>query len=200
MRQHHIGSPIAGQGGWTLVEVMWVVFLSLLVFGAVLYASVSALRATAENVGQVYANDAVTRTLERLTREIRQATYISTPGSGGATLTLDEYVTGSGATTGTLHKVTWDCSGSSGGHNYCTRQDVTAGGQPVIQITNLTSLSVFSAGSLPSGSPATYVPITVTLKQAISGSNPNVLSETITPRDCQYFGTGYSQSCDNTQT
>jgi hypothetical protein len=90
-----------------------VVFLSLLVFGAVLYASVSALRATTNNVGQVYANDAVTRTLERMTREIRQATYISAPGGGGSTLTLDEYVVDAGGGTGTLHKVTWDCSGSS---------------------------------------------------------------------------------------
>ncbi len=175
--------------GFTLVELMWVMALSLVIFGAVLFALMTAFRQTTDNVDQVSANDAITRTLERVTREIRDATYVSAPSSDGTKITLHEYVPSTGSSPATLDTIKWDCSGQdSNGHYLCTRQDVTAG-TTAKEISGLTVADVFRPVAPLSGS---YAPVTIWLQQAIPGSDDLVLTEEVTPRNCLY-GT----PCDN---
>ncbi len=183
-----------------MVELLVVMVLGLVIFGAILTTLAAALNQTTRSTNRVIANDAVTRTMERVTREIRSATKLFTPSGGGAVLTLHEYVTSSSGTVSS-HTITWDCSASDGSGFYCTRQDVTAGTSAVKEISRLTSSAVFTPGSLPTdpstgASAGLSVPITVTLSQSVVSSSNLVLSETVTPRDCQYAGTGYGQSCD----
>ena len=185
------------EAGFTLVELLWVMALSLVVFGGVLSVLVASLHQTADNVGQVSANDAVTRTLERVTREIRQATQVGAPSNDGTTITLREYVTSTGSPPATVHTIRWNCSGTEAdGRHVCTRQDITTGTPAFTEITGLTTGNVFSSGVLPSGSPSTYAPVVVSLSQAIPGSTNLSLSEEVTPRNCQYAGSGYA--CDET--
>ena len=179
--------------GFTLIELVWVMVLSLVVFGAVMSVLIASLHQTTENLGHVSANDAVTRTLERVSREIREATQVSGPSSDGSTITLHEYVASAGAPPATLHTVSWDCSGKdSSGHYFCTRQDVTARSNAVSEISGLTVADVFRPEALPSGSPGSYAPIEVWLQQAIPGSSDLVLAEEVTPRNCLY-----GSPCDN---
>ncbi len=181
--------------GFTMIELVWVMVLSLVVFGAVMSVLIASLHQTTENLGHVSANDAVTRTLERVTREIREATQVSGPSGDGSTITLHEYVANAGAPPATLHTVTWNCSAAdTQGHHFCTRQDVTAGTGAVTQITGLTTGDVFRPQALPTGSSAAYAPVVVWLAQAIPGAPDVQLNEEVTPRNCQNEAIG---ACDN---
>jgi Tfp pilus assembly protein PilW len=182
--------------GLTLVELLWTMVLSLGLLGATMLVLITSLDQENRTSNRVSANDNVTVALERLTREIRQATYLATPTGGGSTLVLHEYVN---STSSTPDTIVWNCGNQSGGEYYCTRTD--GAGAPVTEVTNLTSSNVFSQGSLPldsstSATAATYPPLTVTLSQAIPSSTNLTLSEVVTPRNCQYKGDGYNQSCD----
>ena len=188
---------LVAEAGFTLVEMLWVMALSLMVLGAAMLVLTAALNDTNTAHNRVGANDQVTRTLERITREIRQATYVGAPSNGGSTLVLHVYVNSSSSTPDTI---TWNCGNVSAGRYYCTRTD--GAGTPTTEITGLTSSNVFTQGSLPldtstSANDAKYTPITVTLSQAVSGAANHVLSELVTARNCQYANSPYNQSCDS---
>ena len=188
---------LSSEQGFTLVEMLVSMVASLAIFGAILALMIVSLDATAANTSQVAGNDAVTRALERVSRELRQATQVSSISSGGSAITLHEYVTSTGSPPAAIHSVTWDCSQQDSSGYYCTRQDTTGGGGKVTEITGLTSANVFSSGTL-ANSASSYAPVSVTFSQAVSGSsNPLVLTEEITPRDCQYAGSGYGLPCDH---
>jgi prepilin-type N-terminal cleavage/methylation domain-containing protein len=196
MSRNRLGLRLAraarANNGFTLIELMWVMVLSLVVFGAVMSVLIASLHQTTENLGHVSANDAVTRTLERVTRKLREATYVSVPSSDGTKITLHEYVSSTGSQPATLHTINWDCSGQdSSGHHSCTRQDLTAG-TTATEITDLVVANVFRPGTLPSGSTGRYAPIQAWLEQSILGSSDLTLSEQVTPRNCLY-----GSLCDN---
>jgi len=170
--------------------------LSLGLLGATMLVLTTSLDQENRTSNRVTANDSVTVALERITREIRQATYVAAPTGGGSTLVLHEYVN---STSSTPDTIAWNCGNPSGAQYYCTRTD--GAGAPVTEVTNLTTSNVFSQGSLPvdssnSSTAAIYAPITVTLSQAIPSSTNLLLSEVVIPRNCQYKNDGYNQSCD----
>jgi type II secretory pathway pseudopilin PulG len=179
-----------------MIEGLIAIVVAMVVIAAASDFVVVSLRSTNNNANRVSGNDAVTRVLERVTRELRQATDVIGPTASGAKLTLHEYYSSTGSPPASLHSVTWDCANlDSAGHYYCTRTDNTAGTAAVTELTGLSSNNVFQSGSLPSGSPASYEPISVTFSETVTGwSNPLVLTEMVTPRDCQYAG--YNQACD----
>jgi Tfp pilus assembly protein PilW len=180
-----------------MVELVVTMALALVLFGAIVDVMVASLRSTNSNANRVGGNDALTRTMERLTRELRGATSVTV--TSATTLTLHAYVTATGSPPATSHTITWDCSHTdASGLYYCSRQDVTAGTAAATELSGLTTGNVFQQVALPSGSPATYAPVGVTLSEKVSGyTNPLVLNELITPRACQYQGAGYGLGCDN---
>jgi Tfp pilus assembly protein PilW len=132
--------PTSGEAGFTLIEVLWAMGLSIIVIGVPLAWIVSSL--TQQDV--VASRSAAARQagvgLERLTRDLRQVvpntiTRFTWSGSAASiSMTLPQPGTQGGST----QSVNWSCSFGNAGT--CTRQ-VGAGGPSVPLITNVESLT-----------------------------------------------------------
>jgi prepilin-type N-terminal cleavage/methylation domain-containing protein len=146
-----------GEDGFTLIEVMIVSALFLLVMGIVFSMLVSAQRSEAFENGRGQALDDMTVTMDRLTKDLRQATsVIGTPtASHIEMMTYDN---------GALQDVVYDASGTT-----LTR---TEAGLRSIQQKGLANTAVFD-----------YVPSTTTpqdVQIALIVAPPNLPSTTVT--------------------
>jgi type II secretory pathway pseudopilin PulG len=168
------------EAGMTLVELMVTALVSLVVLSAVLGLLVTSLHVQKNSSSRVVATQMGADMLQRITREIRQASsatiYTSTAEttqpttcsiSGvtvcGGVLDLQTPVPSSGGTSTTMH-VVYDCTSGT-----CTRSQGPVGGtlgtaQPVIDqhitISNVNSVFGASTSSGPSF-------VSVTLDQAL---------------------------------
>jgi len=200
-----------GEGGFTLLELLIAMTLSLVVFSAVVVGLVVFDRQTSQTTSKVTSLDSANIGILRIARDIRQAT-LSTSGGYGLTVNpngkalgvyLEERPGGTG--TAALHNVTYTCAADAGPsiYNTCTRTDTTCAtlpctpGVPAANVSstatligNLTSAQIFAATGATSAANGPMISaVKVTLAPAISGSAlPAVIQETLVPRNCQIGG------------
>jgi prepilin-type N-terminal cleavage/methylation domain-containing protein len=133
--------PLADDRGYTLIEMLIVMALSIIVVGVPMAFVVLSLNQ--QNVGSSRAaavqQEAVG--LGRLTRDLRQvvpnttSTFTWSPTAASASMTLP--VPGTGGASN--ESVVWSCSFASAGTGTCTRS--VNSGSPVLEVRNVDSLS-----------------------------------------------------------
>ena len=145
---------LAGEGGFTLVELLMASVLGLFVVGIATTVFVAAVRS---QPGLTARDDHISQartTVERLVRELRQGRTVYT--STASQLTFLTYVPNSscGAASSGFCRVTYNCA-VSGSTATCTRTeanpDGSSGTSPYTVATGLGSANVFSYLSGSSG-------------------------------------------------
>lgn len=168
----------------SLIELIVTMSMALVILAALLVLWSSAARNETVNAARYESIDDASRTLERMTREVREATAVTPTPS---VLTLSVWKRGLAATDASaLHQITYDCSraGSRAGTFACTRKDLMTGAEETV-VDALSSSSVFSAVA---GQPN----LEISLSMVVSNQdNPIVVSGGASPRNC----TGALSSC-----
>ncbi len=174
------------QDGWTLIELLVTMTVSLTILAAVLSVWSGAAANEQRNADRFHSLDTARTALERMTRDVREAVAVTGITDRAVTLKLwtrDH----AAATPSALHVVTYDC-GLAGGvsSSYrCVRTDTTAGTPGETVIDRLSSPSVFTATA---GAPDLGLRLSVLIAGA---TNPVVLHSGASPRNC----TGALSSC-----
>jgi prepilin-type N-terminal cleavage/methylation domain-containing protein len=170
--------------GFTLVELLVAMVLTLIVFSTTLDVISVAFRRQSESGQRAQATQLGSAILERMTREIRQASQATVENATGAAATpggrLDVLVPSSGGTSTTQH-VVYDCTSA----NQCTRAYGPVGGSlssptPIIgQVVN--GNTVFNGS--PGASNPTFIWLTLDESLGAPLSNPVELQSGVALRD-----------------
>lgn len=167
------------QGGFTLPELAVGTTVMLIIAVAVLTFIVVSARQYSGQEDRVTATDDARNALLRITGELRDA--------GGVTF-VDERTLQAEAreSDGSLHRVTYACSGSATDAGSCTRTDATTGEQELLveEVVNETNFSLVAGSDLVgtgSAGGAVLVRLELDLDEA---ENPIVLSSAVRPRNC----------------
>lgn len=165
----------------SLIELVVTMSMALTILAALLGLWSSAASDETVNAAR-YQNQSIddaSRSLERMTREVREA--ISVVPASTSVVNLRVWKRGlTAASTSVPHDITYDCSGAgSRPSTYaCRRTDVTAASGPALVIDGLASPSVFTTTA---GQPALKIELAVVVA---SQSHPIVLRSGASPRNC----------------
>jgi len=174
----------AQEDGFSLIEMIVTMSMSLVILAALLVLWSSTARNETVNAARYESIDDASRTLERMTREVREATTVSQTASK---VTLTVLKRGLAVTdVSAPHAIEYDCSGagSRAGTFACTRTDHTTGATAIV-LDALTTSSVFSNVA---GQPNLKISLSLVVSNQ---DNPIVVSGGASPRNC----TGALSSC-----
>jgi type II secretory pathway pseudopilin PulG len=167
------------EDGVSLIELVVTMSMALTILAALLGLWSSAASDETVNAARYQSIDDASRSLERMTREVREA--ISVVPASSSVVNLRVWKRGlTAASTSVPHDITYDCSGAgSRPSTYaCRRTDVTAASGPALVIDGLASRSVFTTMA---GQPALKIELSVVVA---SQSHPIVLRSGASPRNC----------------
>ena len=146
------------EDGYTLVELLVASTMGLVVVGAAVILFVGAVRSEPRTSSKVAAIEQGRITVERITRDVRQASSVPTYAPGQLaliTFVRQSTCNGGAAATSIQCRVTYTCSAGA-----CTRtvsqSNGTSPGTPVRVVTGLASSEPFA---YPSGGEPTYVEV-----------------------------------------
>lgn len=175
----------AGEGGQSLIEMIVTMSIALTILAALLMLWTSAASDETVNAARYESIDDASRSLERMTREVRESVTV-TPTSASV-LNLKLWKRGlAAADTSALHQVEYDCAraGAVAGTFQCQRTDLTTGATELV-LDGLSTSSVFSNAA---GAPNLQIRLSL---RVTSQNNPIVVSGGASPRNC----TGALTSC-----
>ena len=162
---------LSDQSGVSLPEVLVVILIGVIVFGIP-----GMLWLSQRNNEETVANRAVATQesevlLERMTREMRQATTATVLNSQVVDLVVP--IVPAPASGNTLQRVRYDCSQNQ----QCTRDTGTVGGgltgSPKIVITGVTNTNIFSATTTPTGS-VNYIGVRLDKQLIVHGKTTSI--------------------------
>jgi prepilin-type N-terminal cleavage/methylation domain-containing protein len=161
----------ADESGFSLPELLVTIILGVIVFG-IPGALWLTDRNTQTNIqSRATATQDAETMLERMTREMRQATSATVLNSQVIDLVVP--IVPVPAAGNTLQRVRYDCSQNQS----CTRDTGTVGGgltgSPKTVMTNITNTDIFSATTTPSGT-VNYIGIKLDKKLVVHGSTTSV--------------------------
>jgi Tfp pilus assembly protein PilW len=170
------GRELLGEAaGFTLVEMLIATVLSMIVIGGAVMAFTASLRSQPRIDNQAHAIEQARTTMERMVRELRQGSSVSSASASQLSIVtyVDSTCTGTPTTTATQCQVTYACSTGA-----CTRRLAKPDGSSPIAATRvvsgLSSDSVFSYS--PSATAPTYVGVTLSFP-AQPGQNAITLTD-----------------------
>ena len=139
----------AGEAGFTLVELLVAISISLLVLGGIILLLTSVLRSQPENADRAAQIQDARVVLERTVRELRQGRAVAGAAGTSTVLTVDAYTrSGCDGEPPTAEavpcRVTYACI-ESGGSGSCTRR--AGSGPATTVVSGLASPHVFSYGA-----------------------------------------------------
>jgi len=174
------------QDGWTLVELLVTITVSLVILAGVLSLWTGAAANEEHNAQRFKTLDEARTALERMTRDVREAVAVTGVTSQVVTLKLWTRDL-AGATPSALHVVAYDCGvpGTIASTYRCVRTDTTASAPAETVIDRLTSPSVFTTTA---GKPNLELRLSALI---VGASNPIVLHSGASPRNC----TGALSAC-----
>jgi prepilin-type N-terminal cleavage/methylation domain-containing protein len=158
---------VAEEDGFTLIEFLVVMSMMLVLIAAIGPVLVSAGNQQSDQSTRISAIDGGRNTMDRVTRELRQACSISpTTGSTGVLTSTQLVGTTAGylstcadySPAGSLHTIRYDCTVVSvtPGPRKCVRTDVTAG-TSVLMIDGVTNTNPFTVSGASGGHPRTAI-------------------------------------------
>jgi Tfp pilus assembly protein PilW len=174
------------EDGVSLIELIVTMSMALTILATLLGLWSSAASDETVNAARYQSIDDASRSLERMTREVREATSVVLASS--SVLNLRVWKRGlTAASTSVSHDITYDCSdaGSRPGTYACRRTDVTAAGGPALVIDGLASPAVFTTTA---DEPELKIELSVVVARQ---THPIVLRSGASPRNC----TGALSSC-----
>jgi type II secretory pathway pseudopilin PulG len=174
------------EDGVSLIELIVTMSMALTILAALLGLWSSAASDETVNAARYQSIDDASRSLERMTREVREA--ISVVPASSSVVSLRVWKRGlTAASTSVPHDITYDCSGAgSRPSTYaCRRTDVTAAGGSALVIDGLASPAVFATTA---GEPELKIELSLVVA---SQANPIVVRGGASPRNC----TGALSSC-----
>jgi hypothetical protein len=157
-------------GGFTLIELVITCTLLLLVIGVILGALDQVMKTEAYTADRTDSLDAMRVTLNRMTREIRQASNVNEVTSTPSRIEFDTYISG-----GTRH-VTYDATGTD-----LTRQLGT--GTPSKVLGGLESTDLFTYVDAPPVPGAQWVRISLQVRPAHTPDTVLILDSEINLRN-----------------
>lgn len=163
----------------SLIELIVTMSMALTILAALLGLWSSAARDETVNAARYQSIDDASRSLERMTREVREATSV-VPASASV-VDLRVWKRGlAAASTSVPHDIRYDCSGagSSPSTYACRRTDLTAADGPALVIDDLASPSVFTSTA---DQPELKIELAVLVG---SQTHPIVLRSGASPRNC----------------
>ncbi|MDX6718603.1 MAG: hypothetical protein QOJ63_857 [Solirubrobacteraceae bacterium] len=163
----------------SLIELVVTMSMALTMLAALLGLWSSAASDETVNAARYQTIDDASRSLERMTREVREA--ISVVPASTSVVNLKVWKRGLTAASASLtHDISYDCSGAgSRPSTYaCRRNDTTAGSGPRLVIDGLASPAVFSNLA---GEPALKIALAVVVANQ---GRPIVLRSGASPRNC----------------
>jgi prepilin-type N-terminal cleavage/methylation domain-containing protein len=161
--------------GFTLVELLVATVLALVVIGGAVMAFTASIRSQPRIDSQAHAIEQARTTMERLVRELRQGSSVSSASASQLSVVtyVDSTCGGTATPAATQCRVTYSCSGGA-----CTRSlakpDGSSPTTPTQVVSGLSSNSVFSYS--PSAAAAAYVGVTLAIP-AQTGHNAITLSD-----------------------
>jgi prepilin-type N-terminal cleavage/methylation domain-containing protein len=165
--------------GFSLIELLVTMGVSLAILTAVLALWSGASANEQRNAERFDSVDAARNGLERMTRDVREATAVT--GISDRLVTLKLWTRDlAGATPSVLHTITYNCgAGGSVASTYrCLRTDTSAGSPAVTVVDQLTSPSVFTTVA---GQPNLQIRLSVLVADA---TFPVVMHSGASPRNC----------------
>lgn len=159
-----------GDGGFTLVELLITVGLLMLILGVIFASLEQVVTAEAYSSDRSASLDSMRLTLNRMTRELRQASSVDDTTSTASHLEFDTYVQG------TSQRVVYDASGTT-----LTRK-VGPGNAVPVQ-TGLASTSLFTYVSAPPVPGAQWVQIYLQVRPKRSPETILVLDSEVNLRN-----------------
>jgi prepilin-type N-terminal cleavage/methylation domain-containing protein len=172
--------------GFSLIELLVAMGVGLVILGGVLSLWSGAAANEGRNAERFDTVDATRNGLERMTRDVREATAVT--GVTDRLVTLKLWTRDlAGATPSALHTITYNCgvAGSVASSYRCVRTDTTAGTPAVTVVDRLTSPSVFTTVA---GQPNLQMKLSVLVSDA---TYPVVMHSGASPRNC----TGALSAC-----
>lgn len=170
----------------SLIELIVTMSMALTILAALLGLWSSAASDETVNAARYQSIDDASRSLDRMTREVREAITVVPASSSVVSLRLWRRGL-TAASTSVPHDITYDCSGAgSRASTYaCRRTDVTTASEPALVIDGLASPAVFTNTA---GQAALKIQLSVVVA---SQAHPIVLRSGASPRNC----TGALSSC-----
>jgi type II secretory pathway pseudopilin PulG len=162
---------LSDQSGVSLIELLVVILLGVIIFGVpgMLWLGQRNTQDTVENRAE--ATRQAESLLERMTREMRQATSATVLNSQVIDLVVP--IVPVPAAGNTLRRVRYDCSQDQ----ECTRDTGTVGGgltgSPTAVITGVTNTDIFSATTTPAGA-VNYIGVKLDKKLVVHGTTSSV--------------------------
>lgn len=186
------GRFTARESGFTLVELMVAMSMAIVIFGATLDVILVGLRDQTEQGQRAQATQLGTAMVERMTRQIREASQATVenaagnPATTGGRLDLQTPVPpSSGGGLSSTQRVVYDCTAAS----QCTRAQGTVGGvlgtaAPVIgQVANGSTVFSGTNSAGPQATNPTFIELTLDQTLGAPFSNPLELQDGIALRD-----------------
>jgi prepilin-type N-terminal cleavage/methylation domain-containing protein len=181
-------TPIEGDDGFTLPELLLTMVIGLVAIFAVLYFVVASQQQNNDVFDRVGAVDETSQALKNVQNDLRTAYKITPMPASGTTAsgTLGYQAVVSSGGTYSLHTFLLDCTvaGTTAGMYKCVRTDQTAGTSTIV-LENLTSpvsstFTVHAPGTV--GLPRVDISVT----HRVTGNGPTVkISSSVQPRNCQ---------------
>jgi type II secretory pathway pseudopilin PulG len=178
---------IARVDGFMLIELLVAMGLTLVVFGAMLDVMMVAFRDQSESGQRAHATQLGSGMVERMTREIRQASQATVENATGAAATpggrldlLTPVVPSSGGTSTTQH-VVYDCTSAG----QCTRALGPVGGalgSPTLVIAQVANGTTVFSGS-PGASNPTFISLALDESLGAPFAQPVELQDGVALRD-----------------
>jgi type IV pilus assembly protein PilW len=170
---------VRSEDGFSLIELLVAMTVALVILTAVLTLWSGAAVNERHNADRFDSVDATRNGLERMTRDVREATSVT--GVSDRLLTLKLWTRDlAGAGASALHTITYNCGlvGSVASSYRCQRTDTTAGSPAVTVVDRLTSPSVFTTVA---GQPNLQISLSVIVREA---TYPVVMHSGASPRNC----------------
>lgn len=145
-------SPVSGDAGFTMVELLVAAASGLLVIGVLVSLMTSVLHAQPEQQDRAAQIQNARVMLERIVRELRQGTPVTGTTANSTQVTVDSYTRGgcgpvAPTASATICRVTYSCQQSAATAS-CTRREGTGAAETIL--TGLRSAGVFSYGATTS--------------------------------------------------
>ena len=171
--RRHRRRRLAGQSGFTLVELLVAMTMALVVFGAVLSLVLVALHQQMSTSNRADALDTAQVAVAQITKDLRQAcagtVSIPSNATSGTKVTFNIGQAPNGCTSNTT-AIAWDCGVSGTGGTSCVR---TVAGSNRTYATLVISSPVFTCqnppGTTAACATATYVQIQLALAVTCAG-------------------------------
>jgi prepilin-type N-terminal cleavage/methylation domain-containing protein len=174
------GDLLSENAGFTLVEMLVAMVLSVIILSAAVMVFTAAIRSQPRVNSQASAIQQARTTMERLVRELRQGSgLVAGTTASASSVSIVTYVptscTGAASATATQCSVTYTCTGTPA---TCTRRvarpDGTLPGAPVQVVSGLSSPNIFTYS--PTATAPTYLGVTLAFPTE-GGANAITLSD-----------------------